>query len=75
MFVLHEGIDTEYFKPVLPHVAKANKLITFVSTGLEPGKCFIQFINIVCLVMQQDANVSVEIVGNDVVLYSMYANV
>jgi glycosyltransferase involved in cell wall biosynthesis len=68
MFVLHEGIDTDYFKPKAPTNQATRKLITFVSTGLEPGKCFIQFIEIVCLVMQQRADVDVEIVGNDVVL-------
>lgn len=67
--VLHEGIDTNFFKPSREPIIKQKKIITYVSRGLEPRRCFLQFIQIINLVLQIDDNIVVRIFGNDKMYY------
>lgn len=72
MMVLHEGVDIEYFKPdnrVKTNTNNGQKIITYVTRGLEPMRCFMQFINIIKLVLTEREDVIVKIVGDDVVVY------
>lgn len=71
MFVIHEGIETEYFCPLVT-ADQEIKTVTYVATGLEPAKGFMQFVHIMKLVMEDMSNVRVEIAGLDQIFYNMY---
>uniref|UniRef100_A0A6C0DSV4 Glycosyl transferase family 1 domain-containing protein n=1 Tax=viral metagenome TaxID=1070528 RepID=A0A6C0DSV4_9ZZZZ len=69
MMILHEGIDTSFYKPTREIITKDKKVITYVSRGLEPRRAFLQFIKIMNLVLQIDSNIVVKIIGNDKMYY------
>jgi glycosyltransferase involved in cell wall biosynthesis len=72
MFVIHEGINTDFFCPAASPGTGSQKVITFVSTGLEPAKGFMEFIRAVKIVLASMDDVRVVIVGEDRVHYNMY---
>jgi glycosyltransferase involved in cell wall biosynthesis len=75
--VLHDGVDTEYFKPkpgaklVLPSLdlSHVDELVTYVARGMEPYRGFPQFIEAITYVQERRPNCHVVIVGDDRVCY------
>ena len=75
--VLHDGVDTKFFKPndkvrvkVGDHTFSAkDEVITYVARGMEEYRGFPQFIETVYKLQQQRPNLHVVILGNDRVAY------
>jgi glycosyltransferase involved in cell wall biosynthesis len=77
--VIHEGIDTDYFKPdpdakpVWPELkldlSQAKEIVTYVSRGLEPYRGFPQFMEAAELVLKERSGCHIVIVGEDKVFY------
>ncbi|MFN6569777.1 glycosyltransferase family 4 protein [Dendronalium sp. ChiSLP03b] len=75
--VLHDGVDTEYFKPkpgaklVLPNLdlSSVNEIVTYVARGMEPYRGFPQFIETIAYVQERRPNCHFVIVGSDRVCY------
>ncbi|HEY9710990.1 MAG TPA: glycosyltransferase family 4 protein [Oculatellaceae cyanobacterium] len=77
--VLHDGINTEFFKPqpgmklVLPQLnldlSQVDELVTYVARGMEPYRGFPQFIEAIALIQQRRPNCHVVIVGENRVAY------
>jgi glycosyltransferase involved in cell wall biosynthesis len=75
--VLHDGIDTEYFRPesgaklVLPDLdlSQASEIVTYVARGMEPYRGFPEFMRAAVLLMQQRPGLHVVVVGADRVAY------
>jgi glycosyltransferase involved in cell wall biosynthesis len=75
--VLHDGVDTEYFKPnpsaklVLPNLdlSHVDELVTYVARGMEPYRGFPQFMEAIAYVQERRPNCHVVIVGDDRVCY------
>ena len=75
--VLHDGVDTEYFKPkpgarlVLPNLdlSDVDELVTYVARGMEPYRGFPQFIEAIAYLQERRPNCHVVIVGSDRVCY------
>jgi glycosyltransferase involved in cell wall biosynthesis/parvulin-like peptidyl-prolyl isomerase len=77
--VLHDGVDTEFFRPkpgaklVLPRLkldlSHVEELVTYVGRGMEPYRGFPQLIETVALLQQQRPKCHVVIVGEDRVAY------
>lgn len=75
--VLHDGVDTEYFKPnpgaklVLPNLdlSHVDELVTYVARGMEPYRGFPQFMEAIAYVQERRPHCHVVIVGDDRVCY------
>jgi glycosyltransferase involved in cell wall biosynthesis len=77
--VLHDGINTDYFKPdlnskpVLPQIklglSGAKEIVTYVSRGLEPYRGFPQFMEATALILEKRPECHIVIVGEDKVFY------
>ncbi|MBH8555624.1 glycosyltransferase family 4 protein [Nostocaceae cyanobacterium CENA357] len=75
--VLHDGVDTEYFKPhpgaklVLPNLdlSGVDEIVTYVARGMEPYRGFPQFMQTLAYVQERRPNCHVVIVGSDRVCY------
>lgn len=77
--VLHDGVDTNFFKPnphlklVLPTInldlSGVEEIITYVARGMEPYRGFPQFMEAVSLIQKRRPNCHVLVVGNDRVAY------
>lgn len=75
--VLHDGVDTEYFKPqpgaklVLPNLdlSHVDELVTYVARGMEPYRGFPQFIEAIAYLQELRPNCHVVIVGDNRVCY------
>ena len=75
--VLHEGIDTNFFRPNsgaklnLPglDLSHVEEIITYSTRGMEPYRGFPQFMAAVALIQQRRPNCHVVIVGKDEVCY------
>ncbi|WP_066380706.1 MULTISPECIES: glycosyltransferase family 4 protein [unclassified Anabaena] len=75
--VLHDGVDTEFFKPnpgaklVLPNLdlSGVDEIITYVGRGMEPYRGFPQFIETLAYVQERRPNCHIVIVGSDRVCY------
>lgn len=75
--VLHDGVDTDYFKPdpraklVLPNIdlSGVEELVTYVSRGMEPYRGFPEFIEAIAYVQERRPNCHVAIVGSERVCY------
>jgi glycosyltransferase involved in cell wall biosynthesis len=76
--VLHDGIDTEFFKPspgsklVLPglDLSNASEIVTYATRGMEPYRGFPQFMRAAALLMQRRPGLHVVVAGADRVAYS-----
>jgi len=75
--VLHDGIDTEFFKPsanvklkVGDHTFSVNdEVISYVARGMEEARGFPQFMETVYKLQQRRPNLQVVILGQDRVAY------
>jgi glycosyltransferase involved in cell wall biosynthesis len=75
--VLHDGVDTEYFKPnpgaklILPNVdlSEIDEIVTYVARGMEPYRGFPEFIESIAYLQERRPNCHVVIVGSDRVCY------
>lgn len=77
--VLHDGVDTQYFKPqsgaklVLPEcnldLSQVKELVTYVGRGMEPYRGFPQFMEAVALLQKRRPQAHVVVVGEDRVAY------
>ncbi|WGV27863.1 glycosyltransferase family 4 protein [Halotia branconii] len=75
--VLHDGVDTDYFKPqpgaklVLPNLdlSGVDEIVTYVARGMEPYRGFPQFIETLAYVQERRPNCHVVIVGSERVCY------
>lgn len=71
MMVLHEGVDTTFFKERIPLSSPSSGpfVITYVCRGLESIRCFLEFVRIIKLVLEEKEEVVVKIVGDDKAFY------
>ncbi len=77
--VLHDGIDTDFFRPgadpvtTLPRagldLAAMDEIVTYVATGMEPLRGFPQFMAAVALLQRRRPGLHAVIVGEDRVEY------
>lgn len=73
--VCHDGIDTDYFKP-LPNaklvlknhnldLSEVEEIVTYVGRGMEPYRGFPQFMEAISILLKKRPNCHVVIVGED----------
>jgi glycosyltransferase involved in cell wall biosynthesis len=75
--VLHDGVDTEFFKPnpgaklILPNLdlSEVDEIVTYVARGMEPYRGFPEFIESIAYLQERRPNCHVVIVGSDRVCY------
>ena len=77
--VIHEGINTEYFKPdnnaefKIPNrdivLTKKDKVLTYATRGMEEYRGFPQFMVAASILMQKDPDLHVVVAGEDKVFY------
>ncbi|OGI04844.1 MAG: glycosyl transferase family 1 [Candidatus Melainabacteria bacterium GWF2_37_15] len=71
--VIHEGIDTNYFKPddnaVFNGFSKKDEIITYATRGMEPYRGFPQFMEAVSIIQKRRPNAHIIIAGEDRVCY------
>ncbi len=77
--VLHDGVDTNFFKPepnaklVLPNLnldlSGADEIVTYVTRGMEPYRGFPQFIEAIHYLLERRPSCHVVIVGENRVCY------
>ncbi len=75
--VIHEGIDTEFFKPDVNAVfefkgkkfTKQDEVITYATRGMEPYRGFPQFMEAASTIQKQRPNAHIIIAGDDRVCY------
>ena len=77
--VLHDGIDTSFFRPnpgaklVLPSIgldlSHVDELITYVARGMEPYRGFPQFMRSVAVIQKRRPNCHAIVVGEEGVFY------
>ena len=77
--VLHDGIDTNYFRPqpgaklVIPRInldlSEVPEIITYVARGMEPYRGFPQLIETIAILQQQRPHCHFVIVGENRVAY------
>ena len=79
MSVLHDGIDTDFFKPdrdaklVLPNIklnlSGVEEILTYATRGMEPYRGFPQFMHAVSILQKRRPKMQTVIVGTDRVAY------
>lgn len=77
--VLHDGIDTDYFKPNTEakfliqdkniQLTAQDEIITYATRGMEPVRGFPQFMEAIEIVLEKRPNAQVVIAGEDVTCY------
>lgn len=77
--VLHDGVDTEYFKPnphtklVIPRInldlSNASEIVTYLGRGMEPYRGFPQLIETISILQKRRPNTHFIIVGQNRVAY------
>jgi glycosyltransferase involved in cell wall biosynthesis/parvulin-like peptidyl-prolyl isomerase len=77
--VIHDGIDTDFFRPkpgaklVLPSknldLSHVDEIVTYATRGMEPYRGFPQFMEAVALLQQRRPNCHVVVVGENRVAY------
>lgn len=75
--VLHDGIDTEFFRPEagsklsLPDLdlSQASEIVTYVARGMEPYRGFPEFMRAAALLLRQRPGLHIVVVGADRVAY------
>src|SRR5262245_50587956 len=76
--VLHDGIDTDFFKPqagtklTLPDLdlSGAGEIVTYATRGMEPYRGFPQFMRAAALLLKRRPNLHIVVAGSDRVAYS-----
>jgi len=77
LHVLHDGIDTNFFKPIenskliLPklNLSEVDEIVTYVSRGFEPYRGFPQFVESIAYLLEKRPNCHIVIAGSDRVCY------
>ncbi len=77
MSAMHDGVDTEFFKPnpgaklVLPNLdlSGADEVVTYVSRGMEPYRGFPEFIESIAYLQEKRPNCHVVVVASERVCY------
>lgn len=77
--VLHDGIDTNFFRPkpgaklAVPRIkldlSHVEELVTYVARGMEPYRGFPEFMEAVAILQQRRPNLHVVVVGENRVAY------
>lgn len=76
--VLHDGVDTEFFKPASDEVTveiggktltSSDEVITYVARGMEPYRGFPQFMEAASKIQKLRPNLQIVVLGNDRVAY------
>ncbi|MEA5509715.1 glycosyltransferase family 4 protein [Crocosphaera sp. UHCC 0190] len=77
--VRHDGVDTDYFKPIPGaklvlndkklDLSEVEEIVTYVGRGMEPYRGFPQFMEAVSILLKRRPNCHVVIVGEDRVAY------
>ncbi|MBK8160890.1 MAG: glycosyltransferase [Rhodospirillaceae bacterium] len=75
---LHDGVDTEYFKPDAAACRRfgdvelrgVNRLLTYATRGLEPYRGFPEFMRALVGVLKAEPDVVVAVAGQDQTFYS-----
>ncbi|MBL4740156.1 MAG: glycosyltransferase family 4 protein [Sneathiella sp.] len=75
--VLHDGVDTDFFKPNRKTPKKfgnldlthADEILTYATRGMEPYRGFPEFMRAAALLMKKRPNLHVVVVGQDRVAY------
>lgn len=75
--IMHDGVDTEYFKPnpgaklVLPNLdlSGVDEIVTYVSRGMEPYRGFPEFIESLAYLQEKRPNCHVVVVASERVCY------
>ena len=75
--MLHDGVDTDYFKPnpgaklILPNLdlSGVDEIVTYVARGMEPYRGFPEFIESIAYIQERRSNCHVVVVGSDRVCY------
>lgn len=77
--VLHDGVDTDFFRPksgaklILPSqnldLSHVDEIVTYATRGMEPYRGFPQFMAAVALLQQRRPNCHVVVVGENRVAY------
>ncbi len=75
--VLHDGIDTEFFKPAaatrldLPSVdlSQASEIVTYATRGMEPYRGFPQFMRAADILLKRRPGLHIVVAGADRVAY------
>ena len=62
--VIFDGVDTDYFKNDIKFISKTPK-ITYGTRGMEPMRCFPQFIREIPKIVKKIPSITIEIAGND----------
>lgn len=78
LMTLHDGVDTDYFRPAAPttrcigayDLRAAEKLVTYATRGLEPYRGFPAFMQAISGLLARDKAVHVAIAGEDRTFYS-----
>lgn len=78
LITLHDGVDTDYFRPAAPTAGRtggielgaAEKLVTYATRGLEPYRGFPAFMQATSRLLARDKAVRVAIAGDDKSFYS-----
>ncbi len=73
MRVIHEGVDTEYYSPLrgqtleklIPGLTEREEIVTCVSRGLEPTRCFPALMDAVRLLLARRPRCHVVIAGGE----------
>lgn len=71
--VIHEGVDTDYFKPdekaEFQGFTRKDEVITYATRGMEPYRGFPQFMEAASEILKQRPNAHIFIAGDDRVCY------
>lgn len=78
MRTLHDGVDTEYFKPATQvarrfksaDLTDVNRLVTYTTRGMEPYRGFPEFMQAIDGCLRNDKTLHVAIAGEDKAFYS-----
>ena len=63
---MHDGIDTDWFRPDVPVEAE---IVTYATRGMEPYRGFPQFMRAAAMLLRRRPNCRVVIAGDDRVVY------
>lgn len=75
--VLHDGVDTNFFKPIKDAKLKidnldlsdAEEIVTYATRGMEPYRGFPEFMRAAALLLKARPKLHIVVVGNDRVAY------
>ena len=67
--ILHEGVDTSYFRPNKRWKSPNKLVLTYATRGMEPMRGFNNFIEVIPSLIREYSNLEVHIAGEDRVAY------